>query len=1085
MSCLLRKFYIFCMAVVLCMWAHMACAVTPYVITLDPNGGNANQDYLTKVCRVVNASSTWGRPDSGGVCPSTESSYSSVFSLSTNEFPQKYADPDNTTAGYETFLGYTNKGTSYWINSSGDMVHRDGGTYYTLYAWWWGVTGVTQFNVNYYSDGNATTPIATTESCKFGLNSTDCNVLSPNELSLTTPEDKYFDGWFCQSGTGNNCRANRYLPSNYESLGITPYGTGPNSNWPNINLSITRYVNDLRDATGNVVKNMSYEYTGEDTVKLYAGWAPYTATFVCNPSVTSPFISGKGNPQTLSISTYKDNNDISHDIVYGSQIPLSKNIGTLCKSVYYKYDNDMGNDEWCAQYLKDYGAVRANANSYSGGEVGSITSNNNVLPWIRGDNISNIRLAGSCPNFTLYFQCGTFDGVGVPGVAPHRNCSISSSGGVACAALVAGISTRQYPYPEKPYRTDSNGDYMACNTKTLTPTAGTNAGVPQIYDVPEVSTASTLGYGCCEKPQYAEFKGYQVRRNSTTGEILNDGKLVQPGDFGGTNCSVSFDNNTDLDTWQPGCALWPWKGNIYLTAIWEHTPIQITFNHNGANNAENLVNSVWLKYGEGFYLNHADDSYSNAITGLSTIPESNGLVFGGYQYCDENDVCTMVVDSSGQFISGANNLKFTDVDITATAVWVQDYTMQYVCSDVDMGYTFGGTAPVATNPVHYGQSVQLEGDPYNDQDGCRKIWGTTNDADYCDNCFTFGGWTIDAETAALADLDITHNANSTVDPWGRTNTTDWCIISDTGNCAGFADDIFYVRPDYTPKQYNISYMYATGPVSDASANMPANYTYTMGGTISDADQTAPAHATFNGWCTNLNDASTCVAAGQSIAIGNRDHGDKTYYARWSCDAGYVLSYNANNEPVCLADMITCAAGFYLPAGATVCADCIAGGYCPGGEFAFNEDEDQGITVCPTNKYSGPEAAACSDCRTDNGYGNSGDEFTDHALEASCKTTCLDGQCVATARAACANVGAGGWATGGEVSQGNTLECYVCPTGEMTIGHGEGANEAGDCGRILHIGEDTLYLRADRKTEHTLNFKIGDKVYYANIKHVNG
>lgn len=577
------------------------------------------------------------------------------------------------------------------------------------------------------------------------------------------------------------------------------------------------------------------------------------------------------------------------------------------------------------------------------------------------------------------------------------------------------------------------------------------------------------------------------------------------------------------------------------------------------------------------------------------------------------------------------NLRSTSGTVTFTAVWdcdtgytgtncdAIDYTMQYVCSDGEQGWNFNGSVPVATNPVHYGQTVILAGDIYAQQNGCRKVWGTSSDADYCDDCFTFGGWRIDAESTAIPSAPV-HLANSTVNPWGQTNTTDWCIISDTGNCLGFADDVFYVRPKYTPKQYNIEYMYATGPVSGASANMPASYTYTTETTISNADQTAPAHAIFNGWCTNLNDASTCVAAGQPITIGNRNHGDMRYYANWTCDAGYTLTYDANNQPVCSADAITCAAGFYLPENSTTCEpclkdyyctggtwtydgtvkgltkcptpadhkrttfpsnyytfvgwistgyansnptanggysavtqcrvinwlefnrgklyeyvsynetsgkydnntggwgwsdvkpgyylttksacgsyayyhdalECVAGGYCPGKtRVACNSSNSAtvhtvtfGLEVCADNTYSNVGATQCTACLTANGYQNTGDEFADHAYESSCKTTCTVGQCVATARAACANVGTTGWATGGIVSQGNTLACNVCPSGTSTCGYGACADEVTDCGHVLRVGENQLYLRSDRKTDRTLNVKIGDNIYYANMSPAN-
>ena len=419
---------------------------------------------------------------------------------------------------------------------------------------------------------------------------------------------------------------------------------------------------------------------------------------------------------------------------------------------------------------------------------------------------------------------------------------------------------------------------------------------------------------------------------------------------------------------------------------------------------------------------------------------------------------------------------------TFTAQWTAiDYTMQYVCSDgtESAGWDFVGTAPTATNPVHYGDNVTMAANPYSGQNGCRKVWGTSGNADYCDNCFTFGGWTIDAESTAIPTAPA-HAANSSVNPWGSTGGTNWCIVNTTGVCSAYsANDTFLVNPVYIPKQYDITYMYATSP-SNNNPNMPADYTYTMGTSISNADQTAPAHATFNGWCTNLSDPSTCVGAGQPMSVGNRDHGNITYYANWSCDTGYTLTYNANNEPVCSASSITCDPTQYLPANSVTCIDCTAGNYCPGGAFTFDEDDDQGINVCATNTYSNNVAVACTACATANGYTNSGATAADHAYESSCKTTCLVGQCVAVARAACANVGTGGWATGGVVSQGSTLACNACPVGLATIGYGAGADEADDCGHVLHMGDNHLYLRGAYRTTPSLRVKVGDTIFYGNM-----
>ncbi len=57
---------------------------------------------------------------------------------------------------------------------------------------------------------------------------------------------------------------------------------------------------------------------------------------------------------------------------------------------------------------------------------------------------------------------------------------------------------------------------------------------------------------------------------------------------------------------------------------------------------------------------------------------------------------------------------------------------------------------------------------------------------------------------------------------------------------------------------------------------------------------------------------------------------------------------------------------------------------------------------------------------------------------------------------------------------------MCPDGMTTIGYGAGADESGDCGRVLNVGDGKLYLRSGKKTELSLNVKIGDTTYYGNM-----
>ena len=1004
MSGFLRKICIFfvfgaCLGVSM---AQRAVAISPvYTVSLWPNGGTANPDYLTKICRgTINGQMVFARPNSDNTCPTADASYSSSFSLSSspiNEFPQKYANHTDATDGYETFLGYQRWSYLNYIDSNGNLQSRSGGSSGngTLNAWWAGVTGVTPFVVNYY-DGNNNT-LVDTQSCTFG-DPTGCDVLSPDYLRLTAPPGKYFDGWFCSSGTGTNCRANRYLPSDYATLNtpITPYDNVSISNWPNSSLWLAASRADLRDANGNVVTNMSYEYTGEGTINLYAAWAPYSVTFKCNPGAYTPFV-GVDRVQ----STYLDENNVQHGIVYGSVIPLDKNFGAtsanpLCKSVYYEYDDANGNDQWCSEYLDDdagisWGSVSNYDNAFRGENPNiSRSSDNKKIIYLIGSG-ATVGLIGSCTKAYLNYSCGSFGGTTVPGTPPNIMHNVGPSGLISTSyALTTWINSRQYPQPALPYK-QTNGEYEACSTYTLTPTSGANAGISQTFGTVGATTATDMGYGCCEKPQYAEFKGYEVRR--ATGELLNNGELIQPGQYGSANCNVSFDNNTDPDTWTPGCDLWPWKGTVYLEAIWEHTPIQITFNHNGATNSANLLSTAYLKYGDGFYSTRNGFDYSNQITQMSPIPQKTGYTFGGYKYCDGNNVCTMVVDSSGAFISGENNLKFTDTDITITAQWEADYTMQYVCSDGSdtnpaSGWTFGGTAPTANNPVHYNETVTLPADPYSDQNGCRKIHGTQGNADYCDDCFTFGGWTIDAEVVALEDPDLVHTANSTVS-WGHTGATDWCIVNTSGDCSIYnANDTFLVRPKYEPKTYTISYAY-TSP--GLGGNQPLDYTYTYGTTVSSTDMTAPVHATFDGWCTTDPRVDTSGCTGQAqYSVGNYDHGNLTLYAKWSCNEGYSLSYNGNGDVVCNA-LVTCPAGQYLPANSTTCSDCIAGNYCPGGAFTLDENNDQGINICTGATYSGAGAAVCTDCPTGYTYNTTPGKTSANQCQIHCNAGTWNGE----------------------------------------------------------------------------------------------
>ena len=137
------------------------------------------------------------------------------------------------------------------------------------------------------------------------------------------------------------------------------------------------------------------------------------------------------------------------------------------------------------------------------------------------------------------------------------------------------------------------------------------------------------------------------------------------------------------------------------------------------------------------------------------------------------------------------------------------------------------------------------------------------------------------------------------------------------------------------------------------------------------------------------------------------------------------------------------------------------------------------TICTGNTYSaGGDAKLCRSCNS--GYTISGTTLTDHDEAADCKITCSGGEYVPTAGDGCVNVGVGYWGAGGTVSQTSTLGRNACASGLTTIGSGAGADEAGDCGRVLNVGDEKIYLRSTKKTTPSLNISINGDVFYGNM-----
>ena len=148
------------------------------------------------------------------------------------------------------------------------------------------------------------------------------------------------------------------------------------------------------------------------------------------------------------------------------------------------------------------------------------------------------------------------------------------------------------------------------------------------------------------------------------------------------------------------------------------------------------------------------------------------------------------------------------------------------------------------------------------------------------------------------------------------------------------------------------------------------------------------------------------------------------------------------------------------------------------------------TTCPKNYWYKTTNASTvvhygsgSSCtnKCPSGYGISSTNPSDHDEQSDCIITCDGGYYIENATdSTCSAVGAGYWSAQGDVHYGDQGTRTQCASGLTTIGYGLGADESGDCGRILHAGDAKIYLRSEQKTSPSLHIKVGNQVFYGNM-----
>ena len=314
-------------------------------------------------------------------------------------------------------------------------------------------------------------------------------------------------------------------------------------------------------------------------------------------------------------------------------------------------------------------------------------------------------------------------------------------------------------------------------------------------------------------------------------------------------------------------------------------------------------------------------------------------------------------------------------------------------------------------------------------------------------------------------------------------------------------------------------------VNGIACSICTGATYSGGGTLTKCDEcpTIYTHNTTDGKI-RIDQCQAKTTAGKYIKTKNDDM-ETVCAAGGYCAGGTIVNWGG------IGGRTLCTAGTYNPntgsSLATACVKSDAGYYvdtngataqtaCTGATYTDAAGATK-CTTCPTAtkyadalaRYSYYNTGAIGDHTTktkcqaifnstidhgtlvndacylgsDNDYGTSTSNgastcwllkdglscdggYYNKSQSASTRATVLSNACIA--------VGAGYWsATGG-------LTRTQCGSGLTTIGYGAGADEAGDCGRILHAGNHTIYLRNTKKTTPSLNVDINGTVFYGNM-----
>ncbi len=434
--------------------------------------------------------------------------------------------------------------------------------------------------------------------------------------------------------------------------------------------------------------------------------------------------------------------------------------------------------------------------------------------------------------------------------------------------------------------------------------------------------------------------------------------------------------------------------------------------------------------------------------------EKSGYDFGGWR------------DEFGNEYSAGDSFTWNyETDVRFTAIWNQKpvYTVSYSCgSDATGGY-----APDSDDVV--------SGDQY------------TTRANTCEKTGNnFLGWVYNDDDLYEAGETFTYNYNSgiTLVPlWEEITITCQPGFWATGNattcdseclqgyyCGGETYKFDGQTHGLTKCDSNLPSWASAHVYSEFGATSENDCRISVAmGVYADEDGLHQCEEMF--YCPGFSGSVVEFnsALNNSGFVGLADCSDAPNYKDWGWTHGITSAQGSTSVNDC---KIIIAPATYMDTEG-VLHQCPADHFCPGHTYEYIDADTffvdlvslgAGIYECPVNATSDSGSTSC----------HCADGYMLNTDTGMCTAECGAGFYLPTNANACIEVGAGYYSPNGD------SERYKCPDYLTTTGSGIGADEYSDCGRTLHIGNETLRMRSVRKTTPSLNVKIGNAVYYGDM-----